>query len=66
KVSMPSTAGVWSKEAERWLRQTTEARREGLRIRGYVGETPEDHMAHLVKMSVTVLPELAERWKEEP
>jgi hypothetical protein len=63
KVTLPATVGVWSKEAERWLEQTTEARLGGLHVRGYVGQTPEHHMAHLVQMSVTVLPELNERWK---
>jgi|GEM_PF-494451 len=62
KVTLPATIGVWSREAERWLRQTTEARLGGLHVRGYVGHTAEHHMAHLVQMSVTVLPELAERW----
>ncbi|MDI1444527.1 hypothetical protein [Polyangium sp. 6x1] len=46
------------------LEQTTEARKGGLHVRGYSGQTPDQHMAHLVQMSVTVLPELAERWKE--
>ena len=63
KVSLPSTVGVWSKEAERWLEQTTEAQVGSFHVRGYVGQTPEHHMAHLVQMSVTVLPELAARWK---
>jgi hypothetical protein len=63
KVSLPSMAGVWSKDAERWLEQKTEAKKGGFHVRSYVGQTPEHHMAHLVQMSVTVLPELAERWK---
>lgn len=63
RVTMPALVGIMAKEAERWLQQTTEARLGDLHVRGYVGQTPEHHMAHLVQMSVTVLPELAERWK---
>lgn len=45
------------------LEQTTEGKKGGLHVRGYSGQTPDQHMAHLVQMSVTVLPELAERWQ---
>ncbi len=34
-------------------------------VRGYRGETPEHHMAHLLQMGATVLPELASRWHGE-
>jgi len=63
KVAFPAAAGVVPKHAERWLDQTTEARAGGMRVRGYVGKSPEHHMAHLIQMSVTVLPDLAERWQ---
>lgn len=63
KVTFASAVGVVPKHAERWLDQTTEARAGGMRVRGYEGKTPEHHMAHLIQMSVTVLPELAERWQ---
>jgi hypothetical protein len=63
RVTLPASVGVVAKEAERWLKQTTEARIGAFHVRGYVGQTPAHHMAHLVQMSVTVLPELAERWK---
>ncbi len=36
----------------------------GLHVRGYTGDQPEDHIAHLVFMSVTALPALVARWKE--
>jgi hypothetical protein len=62
KVLLTSAVGVVPKHAERWLDLTTKAEVGGLRVRGYVGKTPEHHMAHLISMSVTVLPELAERW----
>ena len=64
RVTLPASVGVMgAKKKERWLEQTTEARKGGLHVRGYVGQTAENHIAHLVQMSVTVLPELAERWK---
>jgi hypothetical protein len=63
RVSLAAAVGVVAKSAERWLEQTSEAQVGGLRVRGYVGKTPEHHMAHLIQMSVTVLPELAERWQ---
>jgi hypothetical protein len=62
KVALTAAVGVVAKDAERRLQQTSEARRGGLHVRGYAGETAEDHMAHLLQMSATVLPELAERW----
>ena len=63
KVTLPASVGAMSKEAEQWLQQTTEARKGGFHVRGYVGQTPEHHMTHLIQMSVTVLPELADRWR---
>ncbi|NUQ78800.1 MAG: hypothetical protein HUU21_35185, partial [Polyangiaceae bacterium] len=63
KVTLPSTVGVVPKDSQQWLAPTTEARLGGLHVRGFTGQTPEHHMAHLIQMSVTVLPELAERWQ---
>ena len=36
----------------------------GLVVRGYGGETPEHHMAHLIRMATIGLPELARRFEE--
>jgi hypothetical protein len=63
KVTLASAVGAMPKKTEQWLVQKTEARQGSLHVRGYQGQTPEHHMAHLIQMSVTVLPELAERWK---
>jgi hypothetical protein len=41
---------------------TTEAHSGNLHVRGYKGETPEHHMAHLIQMANIGLPWLAERW----
>jgi hypothetical protein len=38
----------------------------GLYVRGYTGETPEHHMAHLIQMATVGLPELARRLGEHP
>jgi hypothetical protein len=61
RVSLTTAIGV-PKSAEQRLEQTSEARRGGLHVRGYKGRTPEHQLAHLVQMSVTVLPALVERW----
>ncbi|TKD10146.1 hypothetical protein [Polyangium fumosum] len=65
RVTTKTALAAFNKGAqETRLEQTTEGRKGGLHVRGYSGQTPDQHMAHLVQMSVTVLPELAERWKE--
>jgi hypothetical protein len=63
RVTLASAVGAMPKKTEQWLVQKTDGRRGSLHVRGYQGQTPEHHMAHLIQMSVTVLPELAERWK---
>ena len=52
-----------SKKLEKRLEPTTEGRVGDLHIRGYKGNTPEHHMAHLFQMGATVLPELERRWR---
>jgi hypothetical protein len=42
----------------------SEARKNGLQVLGFRGDRAEHHGAHMVQMSVTVLPPLAQRWKE--
>jgi len=64
QVNLAAAAGAIPKSAQQWLEQTTEAQARGLHVRGYEGKTPEHHMAHLIQMSVTVLPELVERWQK--
>ncbi|MDC3956100.1 hypothetical protein [Polyangium jinanense] len=65
RVTTKAALTAFNKGAqETRLEQTTEAKKSGMHVRGYSGQTPDQHMAHLVQMSVTVLPELAERWKE--
>lgn len=51
------------KSTRKLLEARSEVRKGLFSLLGYSGETTEDHMAHLVQMSVTVLPALRERWK---
>jgi hypothetical protein len=62
--ALRSIEGVIAKKKLLGLVPESTAIRGGLRVRGYAGNTPEDHIAHLVHMSRTVLPELLDRWKE--
>jgi hypothetical protein len=63
RVTTPALLAALPKPQDTWLEQTSDAKMGGLHVRGYSGQTPDQHMAHLVQMSVTVLPELAERWR---
>lgn len=61
-VGLRSAVGAIPKKDEKQLELTSEARVSGLHVRGFSGESPEHHMAHLLEMGQTVLPELAQRW----
>ncbi|HRI72162.1 MAG TPA: hypothetical protein PK156_48345, partial [Polyangium sp.] len=63
RITIPPLLAALPKPQEAWLEQTTEAKTGELHVRGYSGQTPDQHMAHLVQMSVTVLPDLVERWR---
>jgi len=63
-VNIAAAKGAVAKRKEKRMRAQSEARLGGFHVRGYGGETPEHHMAHLLHMGATVLPELATRWKE--
>ena len=52
-----------SKKLEKRMEPTYEATVGDFHVRGYRGNTPEHHMAHLLQMGATVMPELAERWR---
>lgn len=47
------------------LRPTGETHLGDFHVRGYTGETQEDHIAHLAYMATLALPELAERWEKK-
>lgn len=61
-VSLESMKGAVSKKLEKTMEPTCEAKLRSFHVLGYKGETKEHHMAHLFQMSVTLLPELRERW----
>ncbi len=63
QVTSPTALAALPKAKETRLEQKTEAKKGKLHVRGFSGQTPDQHMAHLVQMSVTVLPELSERWR---
>lgn len=62
-LGLRAAEGAVSKRLEKRMIPTTEARVGGLRVRGFRGNTPEHHMAHLLQMGATVLPELVARWR---
>jgi hypothetical protein len=62
-VQIRAAEGAVSRKLEKHMEPTYEATVGTFHVRGYRGNTPEHHMAHLLQMGATVLPELAERWK---
>jgi hypothetical protein len=62
-VQLHAAEGAVSKKLEKWMDPVSEAKVGSFHVRGYRGNTPEHHMAHLFQMGATVMPELAERWR---
>jgi hypothetical protein len=58
-----SVEGVIAKKRIVWLTPESEAVQGGLHVRGYGGDQPEHHIAHLVQMSATAVPDLVAWWK---
>src|SRR5262249_8299425 len=63
-VKIRAAEGAVSKRLEKRMEPISEATVGSFHVRGYRGNTPEHHMAHLLQMAGTVMPELAERWRE--
>jgi len=63
RVELRSAEGAMAKRLEKAMAPLTEARVGALHVRGFKGNTPEHHMAHLLQMAATVMPELAARWQ---
>jgi hypothetical protein len=61
--ALKSIDGVIARKLLRPLEAETIAHRGGLTVREYAGDQPEHHMAHLIHMAVTVLPDLIAWWK---
>jgi hypothetical protein len=56
--------GVIARKLLKGMDAESVARREGLIVRAYRGDQPEDHMAHLIHMAATVLPDLTAWWSK--
>jgi len=65
-LKLRTAEGAVSKALEKRMEPISEARVGTLHVRGYRGNTPEHHMAHLLQMGATVMPELAARWRAAP
>jgi hypothetical protein len=65
-VQLKAAEGAVSKALEKFMEPTYEATVGTFHVRGYRGNTPEHHMAHLLQMSATVMPELVARWRTAP
>ena len=65
-VQLKAAEGAVSKALEKRMDPVSEATVGTFHVRGYRGNTPEHHMAHLLQMSATVLPELVARWQAAP
>jgi hypothetical protein len=66
RVAFEEAVKAFPHDAQRWLQARNAAHVGNLHIYGYAGTTAEDHMAHLIQMSVTALPPLVQRWRAAP
>jgi hypothetical protein len=62
--TLTSLIGVVAHDKIKPLHPVSQAHKGLLTVHGYTGETPEDHMSHLMQMSETALPALVEYWAE--
>lgn len=62
-LRLRAAEGAVSRRLEKQMIPTTEASVGDLHVRGFEGNTAEHHMAHLLQMAATVLPELVDRWR---
>jgi len=65
-LRLRAAAGAVSRKLEKWMEPTSDSTVGTFHVRGYRGSTPEHHMAHLLQMGATVMPELVERWSKKP
>jgi hypothetical protein len=61
-VALPSAESAVKEQ--RPLVPTSDTRRASLRVRGFEGNTPDDHAAHLTQMAAIALGDLVARWLE--
>jgi hypothetical protein len=65
-LQLRAAEGAVSKKLEKWMEPTSDTTVGSFHVRGYRGNTPEHHMAHLLQMGATVMPELVHRWRATP
>ncbi len=65
-VTLPDLQGVARRLRERRMEPASDTEVGDFRVRGFRGNTKEDHAAHLLQMAATALPDLAERWRQTP
>lgn len=65
-LKLQAAKNAVSKRREKRMIPYSDTRVGSLHVRGYQGDTREHHMAHLLQMAATALPELAERWTSSP
>lgn len=61
-LELRAAANAVSKRREKRMLPYSDTQIGDLRVRGYRGDTREHHMAHLLQMAATALPDLAKRW----
>jgi hypothetical protein len=65
-LQLRAAANAVSKRREKRMVPYSDTHVGDLRVRGYRGDTREHHMAHLLQMAATALPDLADRWGRSP
>jgi hypothetical protein len=65
-LTIRAAEGAVAKKLEKRMEPTSDTTVGTFHVRGYRGNTPEHHMAHLLQMGATVMPELVERWSKKP
>lgn len=63
-IQLRAAEGAVAKKLEKRMEPVSESTVGSFHVRGYRGNTPEHHMAHLLQMGATVMPELVERWRD--
>jgi hypothetical protein len=61
-VQLEAALSAFPARSPHWLQARSAAQMADFHVMGYAGKGPEDHIAQIAQMSVTVLPELVKRW----
>ena len=61
-VQLRAAEGAVAKRLEKRMEPVYESTVGSFHVRGYRGNTAEHHMAHLLQMGATAMPELVRRW----